>query len=220
VRWSVLKTLPARPDSPRPATLDHIPDFPAREDAARRLLGTPEYARAVTIFVAPDLSTSDMVLIAPLQDRYVVMASPALHQGFLLMGAEAVGEPITLSELTRHGPFDLLVTGSVAVTPRGDRLGKGAGYFDLEHALFSEYGLVNDESVIATVVHDSQIVNDSWPTRHDDVRVQLVVTPSTVVRTGAPPRIGRVSWSSIQPERMRIPPVMELRHRVEQNPPA
>lgn len=56
--------------------------------------------------------------------------------------------------------MDLVVCGSVAVNRNGSRLGKGGVYADLETALLAEIGLVTEETVIATTVHRSQVVDE------------------------------------------------------------
>lgn len=39
----------------------------------------------------------------------------------------------------------------------GYRIGKGEGFSDLEYALMAENGIVSDETVIVTTVHDEQV---------------------------------------------------------------
>lgn len=53
--------------------------------------------------------------------------------------------------------IDLLVLGSVAVSKQGHRIGKGKGYADLEFAVLLEMKAVTEETLIVTVVHDSQV---------------------------------------------------------------
>ena len=50
----------------------------------------------------------------------------------------------------------MVVCGSVAVNRRGARLGKGAGYSDIEVALLQEAGLIGPSTVIVTTVHRSK----------------------------------------------------------------
>ena len=51
---------------------------------------------------------------------------------------------------------DLIVCGSVAVNPQGARLGKGAGYPDIEVGLLAESGQIGERTTIATTVHELQ----------------------------------------------------------------
>jgi DNA-binding MarR family transcriptional regulator len=73
-------------------------------------------------------------------------------------------------------PFiDLVVTGSVAVNEKGARLGKGAGYADLEIALLVDAGLVTEQTTIATTVHELQVLGEEFPELPHDFRVDLLV---------------------------------------------
>jgi 5-formyltetrahydrofolate cyclo-ligase len=47
-------------------------------------------------------------------------------------------------------PIDFVICGSVAVNRNGDRIGKGAGYSDLEVALLHDAELLGRDTVIAT----------------------------------------------------------------------
>jgi 5-formyltetrahydrofolate cyclo-ligase len=53
-------------------------------------------------------------------------------------------------------PVDLVICGSVAVNREGVRLGKGAGYSDIELALLQEAGLIRRDTAIVTTVHRLQ----------------------------------------------------------------
>src|SRR5207253_5179874 len=59
--------------------------------------------------------------------------------------------------------LDLVVCGTVAVNRDGARVGKGAGYSDLELALLAEAGLVGPYTTIVTTVHTLQIIDRSLP---------------------------------------------------------
>lgn len=56
--------------------------------------------------------------------------------------------------------IDLLVVGSVAVSKDGYRIGKGKGYADMEFALLKEMNAINEDTLIVTTVHDSQVIID------------------------------------------------------------
>jgi 5-formyltetrahydrofolate cyclo-ligase len=62
-----------------------------------------------------------------------------------------------------HEPqvIDLIVCGSLAVNQRGARLGKGAGYSDIEFALLTEAGLVGEQTTIVTTVHEVQVLEEA-----------------------------------------------------------
>jgi 5-formyltetrahydrofolate cyclo-ligase len=89
-------------------------------------------------------------------------------------------------------PVDLIVTGCVAVSEDGTRLGKGGGFSDLEAAIAAEAGLIDDDTVVVTTVHELQVLPaGAIPATDHDVRVDLVVTPDRVLpidRAPAPAR--------------------------------
>ena len=101
-------------------------------------------------------------------------------------------EAPTVSGLADHGvavppealpPVDLIVTGSVAVTESGARVGKGEGYSDLEYALLRETGLVDDGTPVATTVHERQVIAEAVAVGSHDVPIDVIVTPERTIRT-------------------------------------
>src|SRR5206468_12941 len=79
--------------------------------------------------------------------------------------AADVAPKVTVEDMR---PVDLVVCGSVAVNRDGARLGKGAGYSDIELALLQEAGLIGPATLIATTVHPLQVVDEPLPeTEHD-----------------------------------------------------
>jgi 5-formyltetrahydrofolate cyclo-ligase len=173
---------------PKPVYL-RIPNFKGAERAAQNLRGLPEYARAKVVFCNPD-SPQKPVREAVLKDgKILVMATPRLRHGFLVITPEAtVGKErlaATIKGAFRFGRAtadfpkpDLIVTGSVAVDEEGHRLGKGRGYGDLEIKMITEkFGKVP----VATTIHDVQLV-DYVPSTFHDEKVDLIVTPTKVIR--------------------------------------
>ncbi len=93
-------------------------------------------------------------------------------------------------------PVDLIVCGTVAVNRRGVRIGKGAGYSDIEVALLTEAGLIGPATVIVTTVHRLQVVADELPETEHDFSVDLIVTPDEVIRCGPPGGRAGSCWST------------------------
>jgi 5-formyltetrahydrofolate cyclo-ligase len=96
-------------------------------------------------------------------------------------------------------------------------LGKGGGFSDLELALAAAAGLVGPETVVVTTVHDLQVrPPGSVPCADHDVAVDLVVTPTRVIR---PRRRGRrptprLRWDELTDEKVAaIPLLSALRDR-------
>jgi 5-formyltetrahydrofolate cyclo-ligase len=207
---------------PRPVR-GRIPNVRDADAAAEQLAQTPEWQRARVVKVNPDAPQRGVRHRALVQGKRLLMPSPRLREGFILLdparlppnklffassikGAFALGMPIGLDALPR---IDLLVFGSVAVSPDGDRVGKGEGYAELEFAVLRTLALVPDDVVIATTVHDAQVV-DAIPREDFDVTIDLVCTPSRVIRPharGARPH--GVLWDQLPEERRIEMPILD-----------
>jgi 5-formyltetrahydrofolate cyclo-ligase len=112
-------------------------------------------------------------------------------------------ESVALRDLP---PFDLVVTGSVAVTRSGKRCGKGRGYGDLEFAILRELG--HPPPRVATTIHDLQWVED-FPTERHDLPVSLIVTPGATFEVAAPPPPpSGIDWSLLKPKDLEDMPIL------------
>ena len=89
------------------------------------------------------------------------------------------GVPIGFDAMAR---IDLIVCGTVAVNRTGVRIGKGGGYSDLEFALAREAGVIGDWTTVATTVHDLQVLDEDLPETPHDFRVDLIITPESVIQ--------------------------------------
>ena len=200
-----------------------IPNFAGAAEAAERLAGTPEWAAAETVKANPDSPQRPVRRRALEAGKTVFMAVPRLREEecFLRLDPseiEDVDHATTIggsSELgTQVGPgavpgIDLIVSGSVAVTETGARVGKGEGYSDLEYAVLRELGLVDETTPVATTVHERQVVAEA-PTDDHDVPMDLVATPERSVRTDTTaPKPAGIDWGVLPPERRDEIPVLE-----------
>lgn len=170
-----------------------IPNFVGAEQAALRLASTEEFMKAKVIKVNPDSPQRPVREIALRQGKVVLVPTPRLRGEFYLLdparlkgmeryastiaGFTRLGRRIRLEEAPR---VDLVVAGSVAVTPHGDRVGKGEGYSELEYAMLRELGKVDEGTPVATTVHEVQVV-DSIPSEPFDVPVDIIATPMRLI---------------------------------------
>jgi 5-formyltetrahydrofolate cyclo-ligase len=122
--------------------------------------------------------------------------------------AEIVARKVGVEEMQ---PVDLVICGSVAVNRRGVRLGKGAGYFDIELALLQEAGLLRPETTIVTTVHILQVVDESLPETGHDFSVDLIVTPDEVIECDPLRRPSGVVWEDLDREKIASIPVLATR---------
>ncbi|MFQ6134843.1 MAG: 5-formyltetrahydrofolate cyclo-ligase [Nitrososphaerales archaeon] len=207
---------------PRPV-YHRIPNFQGAEEAASRLFGLSWFRDASYVKVNPD-SPQRMVRFHTLAEGKILLTpTPRLREGFLLLKSEALpermlreastirgmfrfGRPVGLEELPK---IDLIVVGSVAVSPDGGRLGKGEGYGEIEYALLREMKRVNDKTPIVTTVHDNQIVT-KIPVEEHDVPVDIIVTPKRIIETETKHRKpAGIVWRLIDERRMNEMPILK-----------
>lgn len=175
----------------------HIPDFVGKEEAAARLAALDVWKNARTIKCNPDRAQLPVRVRALQEGKLLYMAVPRLAtpKPFYLLDPSSPTAPIETA-VTSSGaaqvaptvgpdemrPVDLIVCGSVAVSRHsGVRVGKGAGYSDLEIALLTEAGLVTTETAIATTIHQIQLLEDELPDADHDFSVDFAITPNEVV---------------------------------------
>jgi 5-formyltetrahydrofolate cyclo-ligase len=224
IRETVWRRLDAEGIStfPRPVR-GRIPNVRDADAAAERLAQTPEWRAARTVKVNPDAPQRGVRFRALKQGKVLLMPTPRLREGFLLLdpgrlpenklfaassirGAMILATPVTLDDLPT---IDLLVFGSVAVTPSGDRVGKGEGYAELEFAVLRTLGRVPEDVVIATTVHDAQVV-DAIPREPVDVMLDLICTPSRTIRVQQRgPRPAGILWDVLPTERRAEMPILQ-----------
>jgi 5-formyltetrahydrofolate cyclo-ligase len=224
VREEVWRELDAHGIStfPRPVR-GRIPNVRDADAAAERLASTPEWAAARVVKVNPDAPQRGVRFRALRQGKLLLMPTPRLREGFLLLdpatlapnmyfaassitGAFKLARAVSLDELL---PIDLLVFGSVAVTPDGNRVGKGEGYAELEFAVLRTLGRVSADVAIATTVHDAQVV-DAIPREAFDVTLDLICTPTRTIRVERRgQRPAGVLWEALPAERRAEMPILE-----------
>ena len=224
IRETVWRRLDAEGIStfPRPVR-GRIPNVRDADAAAERLAQTPEWRAARTVKVNPDAPQRGVRFRALKQGKVLLMPTPRLREGFLLLdpgrlpenklfaassirGALSLATPVALDDLPT---IDLLVFGSVAVAPAGDRVGKGECYAELEFAILRTLGRVPADVIIATTVHDAQVV-DAIPREPFDVTLDLICTPTRTIRVESrAPRPNGVLWELLPAERRAEMPILE-----------
>ena len=197
-----------------PGARGRIPNFRGAEQAAGRLAELPEWQAARVVNANPDAPQLPVRRHARREGKTLYMAVPRLTtvKPFVevlgdptIKRALAEGAPRALEELE---PVELVVCGTVAVNRDGVRVGKGGGFSDLEFALLAERGLVGDETTIVTTVHDLQLVDEPLPETEHDFRVDVIVTPTSVVRTPRRRRPPGILWDHLDAEKRAAIPVL------------
>ncbi|MBX7266631.1 5-formyltetrahydrofolate cyclo-ligase [Micromonospora sp. Llam7] len=200
-----------------------IPAFFGAEAAADRLAELPVWRSARVVKAVPDKAQLPVRARALTEGKLVYMAVPKLAEAlpFYLLDpvtltvppSEAASSKVAATVARKIGvdemrPVDLIVCGSVAVNRHGVRLGKGAGYSDIEVALLQEAGLIGPSTTIVTTVHSLQVVDDELPETKHDFSVDLIVTPDEVVQCGPSRRPQRLYWDSLSQEKIEAIPVL------------
>jgi 5-formyltetrahydrofolate cyclo-ligase len=229
LRASVWNSIDSAPEIRRaPGAAGRIPNFVGAEAAANRLCEQPEWQRARVIKLNPDSPQLWLRARAIDEGKLVYIAVPKLtsEAPFLALdrarltvsgleassieGASRHGTPTRLADMQ---PVDLIICGSVAVNALGVRIGKGGGYADLELALLSELGLVSHATSIGTTVHDVQVLDAQLPETRHDFRLDLIATPSKVLRCPRAPRPTGIIWQDLDPQKIASIPVLSARER-------
>jgi len=201
-----------------------IPNYAGAAEAADRLAATDAWREADVVKANPDAPQLPVRRAALRAGKTVYMAVPRLREPEPFLALDPAGIPPeeydrapTVSHADEYARpvapedvsgVDLVVSGSVAVTLAGARVGKGEGFADLEFAVLSELGAVDESTVVATTVHERQVV-ESAPVDAHDVPLDLVVTPERTAWTGTPhPRPDGVDWDALDAETLAEIPVL------------
>jgi len=209
-----------------PGAFGRIPNFKGAEKAAVRLTQLEEWRRGSVIKVNPDSPQAPVRRLALMNNIVVIMPTPRLREGFLLLDPEAIdkkdyGFASTIKGALALGrkvepnglpKIDLVVIGSVAVSEQGERIGKGGGYSEIEWAVAREFGKVDENTPIITTIHDFQLVKEDFEIAPYDLPLDYVATPSKIIRI----RRSRMKpkgiyWNLISLEKiMEIPILREM----------
>ncbi|HYS54748.1 MAG TPA: 5-formyltetrahydrofolate cyclo-ligase [Thermoanaerobaculia bacterium] len=199
-----------------------IPNFAGAREAAERLFDSDLLRGVRRIKVNPDAPQRYVRELALQHGMTVIVATPRLRGGFREFAGIREPDIPKAASLSRGGkfgvnvplrklrPVDLIVVGSVAVTRKGHRCGKGEGYADIEFAILRELG--HPAVKVVTTVHPLQIV-DSFPPDEHDLPVSAIITPDEVIRVRKPPRApARIQWDALTKDDIEAMPVLrELR---------
>jgi 5-formyltetrahydrofolate cyclo-ligase len=207
----------------QPTTSGRIPDFRGKDQAARRLAALPEWQAAAVVKANPDKAQLPVRAAALSDGKLLYIAVPRLAKPkpFYLIDPARLAVPaadaVTSDGAARHAgavsigdmrPVDLIVCGTVAVSPSGARVGKGGGFSDIEVALLTEAGLIRPQAVIVTTVHDLQVLDEDLPETEHDFRVDMIVTPTRVIACGPPRRPRGLYWDRLDASKVSAIPAL------------
>ncbi|XP_032468198.1 methenyltetrahydrofolate synthase domain-containing protein isoform X5 [Phocoena sinus] len=201
-------------DFPRPVH-HRIPNFKGASRAAEHFPRLQAFKMARTIKVNPDAPQKNARFLVLNSKKTLLVPTPRLRTGLFnkitpppgatkdvlrkcatSQGVKNYSTPVGLDSRVL---VDLVVVGSVAVSEKGWRIGKGEGYADLEYAMMVSMGAVSQGTPVVTIVHDCQVVDIPETLLEDhDLTVDYILTPTRVITTGCErPKPTGIVWSKI-----------------------
>ncbi|KAM4017606.1 methenyltetrahydrofolate synthase domain-containing protein isoform 2-T2 [Anomaloglossus baeobatrachus] len=218
-------------DFPRPVH-HRIPNFKGAAQACDRLTTLQDFQSAKTIKINPDAPQKKARFCSLQANKTLLVPTPRLRTGLFnritpppgagkevlricstSQGVKDFSSPVGLDSAVH---VDLVVVGSVAVSEKGWRIGKGEGFADMEYAMMVAMGAVTERTVVVTVVHDCQVLDFPEDLLGDhDLTVDYILTPSQVIKTDCTrPKPQGILWSKISGDMMnKIPILRRLREK-------
>ncbi|KAJ8407944.1 hypothetical protein AAFF_G00269880 [Aldrovandia affinis] len=217
---------------PRPVH-NRIPNFKGAERACANILKLEMFHKTNEVKVDPDKPLEGARLAALQAGKTLLVPTPRLRTGLLnkivppegasgedlrvcstSQGVKKYSVPIGLDAKVN---VDLVVVGSVAVSEKGYRIGKGEGYSDMEYAMMVSVGAVKDP-VVVTIVHDCQVMDipENLIENHD-LTVDYILTPTRVIRTECKlPKPWGIIWAKLDTDTMEKIPILQKLRALEQ----
>ncbi|XP_056384340.1 methenyltetrahydrofolate synthase domain-containing protein isoform X2 [Hyla sarda] len=219
-------------DFPRPVH-HRIPNFKASHQACQRVTSLKFFDQAKEIKVDPDKPLEGVRLAALQANKTLLVPTPRLRTGLFnritpppgaskevlricstSQGVKDFSVPLGLDSAVQ---VDLVVVGSVAVSEKGWRIGKGEGFADMEYAMMKAMAAVTEQTIVVTVVHDCQVLNIPEDLMDDhDLTVDYILTPTRVIKTNCTrPKPQGIIWSKISREMMSKIPILRKLQEIE-----
>lgn len=214
---------------PRPV-FGRIPNFVGSEEAALKLINLKLFKLSEVIKVNPDSPQQYVRYLALKYGKKVVMPTPKLREGFLLLDPKKIKVTLLREASTIKGAFkwgikikpwslpsiDLMIVGSVAVDKFCARLGKGGGYAELEYGILREVDAIDNKTPVITTIHDVQLINERIPVEPHDLPVDYVITPTRIIKCEKVYEKPKgILWDLLPNEKLnKIPILQELKLRL------
>ncbi|KAM6408989.1 methenyltetrahydrofolate synthase domain-containing protein [Rhynochetos jubatus] len=219
---------------PRPVHR-RIPNFKGSHQACCSIKELDVFSGAREIKVDPDKPLEGVRLAALQARKTLLVPTPRLRTGLFnkivppsgatkeilricatSRGIKEYSVPVGLDGKAR---VDLVVVGSVAVSEKGWRIGKGEGYADMEYAMMVSMGAVQETTPVITIVHDCQVVDIAEELLDDhDLTVDYILTPTRTIKTNCKrPKPQGIIWRKVSYEMLeKIPILKSLWYREKQ----
>lgn len=219
---------------PRPVH-NRIPNFKGAFTACTKVSELQVFTQASEVKVDPDKPLEGARLAVLQAQKTLLVPTPRLRTGLfnkitppqdatkeqlrICSSSQGVRDFSVPVDLDANVKVELVVVGSVAVSEKGLRIGKGEGFADLEFGMMACMGAVNESTVVVTIVHDCQVVDipDEIIESHD-LTVDYILTPTRVIKTDCQfPKPQGIFWIKLDNEKLeKIPILKQLRALEEQ----
>ncbi|XP_034045002.1 methenyltetrahydrofolate synthase domain-containing protein isoform X1 [Thalassophryne amazonica] len=219
---------------PRPVH-NRIPNFKGAFTACDRVPELQVFTQTTEVKVDPDKPLEGARLLVLQARKTLLVPTPRLRTGLFnkitppqgaskeqlricstSQGVKEFSVPVGLDAKVK---VDLVVVGSVAVSEKGFRIGKGEGYADIEYGMMASMGAVNESTVVVTVVHDCQVVDIPQELiESHDLTVDYILTPTRVIKTNCQLlKPQGIIWTKLDSTKLKkIPILKKLRAAEEQ----
>ncbi|KAI4875251.1 hypothetical protein NFI96_026447 [Prochilodus magdalenae] len=218
---------------PRPVH-HRIPNFKGAYGACDKIVRLEVFTKTCEVKVDPDKPLEGVRLAALQARKTLLVPTPRLRTGLFnkivppqnatkedlrvcstSQGVKEFSVPIGLDARVQ---VDLVVVGSVAVSVKGYRIGKGEGYADMEYGMMASMGAVNESTVVVTIVHDCQVVDiPEKLTESHDLCVDYIITPTRIIKTECQhPKPHGIIWSKLDAEMLDKIPILKKLRALEQ----
>ncbi|KAJ7995055.1 hypothetical protein DPEC_G00255920 [Dallia pectoralis] len=210
---------------PRPVH-NRIPNFKGAHTACAKVSELQVFNETDEVKVDPDKPLEGARLAVLQARKTLLVPTPRLRTGLFnkivppegaskeelrvcstSQGVKEFSVPVGLDTKVQ---VDLLVVGSVAVSEKGYRIGKGEGFADMEYAMMLSMGAVKETTVVVTIVHDCQVLDipEELIESHD-LTVDYILTPTRVIKTDCqhPKPLG-IIWTKLNVEMLEKIPVL------------
>uniref|UniRef100_A0A673YCX3 Methenyltetrahydrofolate synthase domain-containing protein n=1 Tax=Salmo trutta TaxID=8032 RepID=A0A673YCX3_SALTR len=218
---------------PRPVH-NRIPNFKGAHTACAKVSELQVFNETDEVKVDPDKPLEGARLAVLQARKTLLVPTPRLRTGLFnkivppegaskeelrvcstSQGVKEFSVPVGLDSKVQ---VDLLVVGSVAVSEKGYRIGKGEGFADMEYAMMLCMGAVTESTVVVTIVHDCQVVDipEDLIESHD-ITVDYILTPTRVIKTDCQrPKPQGVIWTKLNAEMLEKIPVLKKLRALEE----
>ncbi|XP_038556662.1 methenyltetrahydrofolate synthase domain-containing protein isoform X2 [Micropterus salmoides] len=218
---------------PRPVH-NRIPNFKGAFTACARVSELQGFTQTAEVKVDPDKPLEGARLAVLQAQKTLLVPTPRLRTGLFnnitppqgankeqlricssSQGLKDFSVPVGLDAKMK---VDLVVVGSVAVSEKGFRIGKGEGFADLEYGMMASIGAVSESTVVVTIVHDCQVVDipEELVESHD-LTVDYILTPTRVIKTDCQiPKPQGIIWTKLDTEKLEKIPILKTLRALEE----